>query len=706
MSKLESRVLSALGRQKKVPIALRELAKQAGVNKAEKGDFVTFLDSLKNQHRLIERDSGKLLLADNLGLVPATIVKVNATFGFARPDDGERDIFVPGRMLMGSMPGDAVLIRLNSRSTGELPEGEVYKVINQQTQKFSGVLTVNEQECFVTPDRYVKFPVTVSRKTVGNARSGDKILAEVAQRGRRHSEHKARLVESFGSATSAAACCRSVLAANDISIPFPDEVLEQARAITAGEGIHAKELAGRMDLREACLFTIDSADSKDLDDAVSLVKTANGWDLGVHIADVSNYVTHGTPLDQEAFQRGTSVYYANSVVPMLPEELSNGICSLNPAEDRLAFSAILKVDSEGNLTDYSFHKTVIRSRVKGVYAEVNAILGGTADAELLEKYNGLTDVIAEMGTLAKLLQKTRYARGGIDFETTESKVIIGADGKAADIVRRERGESEKIIEEFMLCANEAAATLALEKALPFIFRVHENPSPDKLEKLYAVLAELGIPFHRPKNGVTKASQLSDILEKASGTEKAPIVSTMMLRSMAKAKYSAQNIGHFGLALKNYAHFTSPIRRYPDLSIHRILSAYLAGVKLETLQKRFGNFITEASTRSTEREIGAMTSERDCESCYKAEYMLRFVGEEFDGVITSVVAFGVYVQLANTVEGLMSIRNLPGDWDFDGSLTMTSRIGGKKLRLGDKVRVKVLGADVSAGNVDFGPAAGE
>lgn len=699
MSKLETRVLSVLKGQKKAPLTLRELAKKAGVKKKDKEAFKVSIDSLKAQKRLLEK-GGRVMLADNLKLIPATIVKVNATFGFARPAEGERDVFVPGRMLLGAMPGDEVLLHL-SRGSGELPEGEVYEILKKSDQRFSGVLTVNERECFITPDSYVKFPVAVSRKSVGVAKTGDKVLAELSKRGERHSEHLARIVDSFGDSGSAEACCRAVLAANGIGIFFPDEALEQARAISSGEGIHPRELQSRLDLRGETVFTIDGADSKDLDDAVSLLKTEKGWELGVHIADVSYYVTHGTPLDLEAFHRGTSVYYADSVVPMLPKELSNGICSLNPGEDRLAFSALMKLDEDGKLTGYAFHKSVIRSRVKGVYAECNAILDGTAAPEVLEKYKGLTGLLEDMRALAALLTKNRYARGGVDFESVESKIIVGPDGKAQDVLPRERGESERIIEEFMLCANEAAATLALEKALPFVYRVHEKPAPDKIEGLYAVLSELGVPFRRPKNGVTKASQLAAILDKVKGGEKSAIVNTMVLRSMAKAKYSAQNIGHFGLALRNYAHFTSPIRRYPDLTIHRILSAYLSGMKMENIGKRFGSFVGESAARSTEREIAAMTAERGCEDCYKAEYMMRFVGQEFEGIISSVTPFGLFVRLSNTVEGLAGIRDLPGgDWEYDGSLSFLQRSGGKKLRLGDAVRVKVEGADVSAGQVDF------
>ena len=698
MNALENRIIAALRGKKKPPLTLRQLAKQAGVKKNQKAAFSQALDSLLNQNKII-RYKDTYLLAETAALIPAEIVKVNATFGFAKPAEGDRDVFIPGRLLLGAMPGDAVLIR-QKLSSGELPEGEVVQVTREAGQKFSGVARISEQECVIVPDSYVKFPIRLHRRKLAGAKDGDKILAVLDSRGARHAEHIARVLECFGDADSARACCRAVLAAGDIDPQFPPEALEQARAVAAGSGIHPKELAARLDLREERIFTIDGADSKDLDDAVSLKKTASGWELGVHIADVSHYVTHQSPLDTAAFSRGTSVYYADSVVPMLPTELSNDVCSLNPGEDRLAFSALLGLDGEGVLQSWRFVKSVIRSRVKGIYTEVNAILDGTADAALLQKYDGLLDGIAEMARLAEVLTKNRYARGGMDLDTVESKIVVGPDGQAKEILARERGASERIIEEFMLCANEAAASLALEEAIPFVYRVHELPAPDKLAKLYEILDRLGIKAKRPKGGI-QAAHLAQILNQAKGTEVERVIGTMLLRSMAKAKYSDRNIGHFGLSLKNYAHFTSPIRRYPDLTIHRILSAYVTGMRKDNIKKRYGSFAADAAARSTDREIAAMTAERSCEDCYKAEYMRQFVGECYDGIITGTTAFGIYVQLENTVEGLCALNSFPaGDWEFDGSIAYADRLSGKRMRLGDAVRVRVLAAHVSAGQVDF------
>ena len=699
MSKFESKITSALRGKNRPPVTLRELAKTLRVKKSQKQEFLDAVNELKRQNKVIER-GGKFILTESAGLSPAQVIKVTSTFGFARPEGAETDVFIPGRLLMGAMPGDTVLIR-QKRGSGQLPEGEVLQVVAQVDQKFSGVLQTTENGGWaVMPDSYVKFPLKIQGKPPKGAEVGYKVLAELAGRGDRHSQHTVRVLEAFGNSDSAQACCSAVLAAGDIFTEFPLEVLEQARAIAAGDGIHPKELEARLDLRDMPIFTIDGADTKDIDDAISLSRTPEGWELGVHIADVSYYVTHQSPLDQEAFTRGTSVYYADSVVPMLPKELSNGICSLNLDEDRLAFSALLKLDKEGALRSCEFQKTVIRSRAKGVYSEINALLDGSADEAVLAKYSSLTTIIHEMRELAAILTAARMARGGMELDTVESKIVVGPDGKATDVKVRERGESERIIEEFMLMANEAAAKLALEKALPFVFRVHEPPAPDKVTALYDVLDQLGIKAKRPKGGVTTA-QLAAILTRVKDTGLEPLIGTMVLRTMAKAKYSERNIGHFGLSLKDYTHFTSPIRRYPDLTIHRILSAYVTGMKKENIVRRFGKFAGRSADHSTVRELAAMSAERSCEDCYKAEYMTRFVGEEFDGVISGVTAFGVYVRLENTVEGLCGMRDFPrGDWAFDGSIAFVDNLSGRRLRMGDKVRVKVAATHVSAGQIDF------
>ncbi|MEG1429079.1 MAG: ribonuclease R [Hydrogenoanaerobacterium sp.] len=634
--------------------------------------------------------------------VEATIISVKERFGFAGDPELPSDIFIPGRFLMGAMPGDRVLVRKTLLKGGDLTEGEVVRILEENNKPFSGVFAENGGAYEIMPDTASKLPIKVLPKNTLNARDGDKVLARLTVRGDNHFTHQAEVMEIFGSSTKAAACCAAILAGAGIETSFDADALKEAMQIER-RGISEKEMAERTDLRDELIFTIDGADTKDIDDAVSLKKTQHGWKLGVHIADVSHYVVAGSAIDAEAFERGTSVYYANSVVPMLPKELSNGICSLNEGEDRLAFSALMTLDESGKLAGYTFKKTIIRSRVKGVYSEINSIIEGNASDDILHKYNDLTEAIAQMHTLAVLLQKRRAAAGGINLQSSEAKIVIDENGVAIDILPRKQGISEGIIEEFMLTANEAAASVAMQRGIPFVYRVHDNPSPDKIEKLCVLLDALGVDCADLKKQLSSAA-MAKVLNSVHDSDLELLVNNQILRSMAKAKYSEINSGHFGLVMQNYAHFTSPIRRYPDLSIHRILTSLVTGTTDEALKNKYSGFAKLAAAQSTDREQRAMYAERDCEDCYKAEYMQHHVGDVFAGVISSATAHGLYVRLENTVEGLIRIDALPqGNYDYDGAAALKETASGKTYRVGMPMSVKVAAADVNSGNVDFVPA---
>lgn len=696
-TELSKAVLFILKQQKRNTITLKELARRANIKKNEGDEFFALIEEMKQSGEICEQKHAYVLSA-NLGLKTARVVKVHDTFGFVKPVGEVDDVFIPGKLMLGAMPDDLVLIK-SARSRGNLFDGEIVQILTKAEYRFTGVVQKNKGTVEIVPDKNIRFPIEVSKLGAISVKEGDKVMARLSFRGSRHFEHRAEIVETYGSADSAAACCEATIAAAGINREFPAEVIEQAHEIEA-KGIHPKEVEARLDLRDVEIFTIDGADTKDIDDAVSLKKTDEGWELGVHIADVSYYVFAGCALDVEAYDRGTSVYFANSVVPMLPPQLSNGICSLNPNEDRLAFSALMKLDKNCDLKSYEFKKTVICSKVKGVYSEINAIMDETADTEIVAKYAPHRDTIFNMRELAELLTKKRFGRGALNLESTESKIVLNDRNVAIDIIPRERGESEKIIEEFMLVANQAAAKFAQDKDLPFLYRIHENPSPEKLKTLKETLDALGIPSSAVQGGVT-AAELSRILDKARETQFDKVVNNTLLRSMAKAKYSEKNVGHFGLVLDDYAHFTSPIRRYPDLIIHRIMSAYLLNMKRENIEKRYRSFVSEAGLHTSEREIRAMTAERDCDDSFKAEYIKQHMGKEFDGIISSAASHGLYIELENTVEGLVRAENLPtGDYDFDGRMAYTDKLSGRKYCIGDKVRVQVIGADVSAGQVDF------
>ena len=527
---------------------------------------------------------------------------------------------------------------------------------------------------------------------------GDKVVAQVTKRGNRHSEHVCEIVSSYGSSMKASACAMSVLEVNGLTPVFPGEVIYEAREVSDYSRIK-EEIPNRLDLRDKPIFTIDGADTKDIDDAISVERTKTGYLLGVHIADVSHYVQPKSQLDNEAFKRGTSVYYANRVIPMLPKELSNGICSLNPQEERLAFSCLCELDKQGNITDYKFAKTVIRSRVKGVYSEINSLLAGSDDAELKEKYAEVSGQLPIIKELADILYKNKKNRGCPELETSESKLIINDEDICVGVERRTRGRSEEIIEDFMLVANECAARFGMDNNLPFVYRIHEEPSDEKLESLREALVKLNVQYKLGEKACP--GDMSEILKAAKGTDIDLIMNNIVLRSMSKARYSTEPVGHFGLALEDYAHFTSPIRRYPDLTIHRIMSAFLSGSSAEECATKFNKFVYASADQSTKTELTAMQVERSCEDCYKAEYMNAHIGEEFQGTVVSAVEFGLFIALPDTCEGLLHTDNMPdGEYVCDDMVSLKNLTNGMEYRVGDPIRVKVINANVNSGKIDF------
>lgn len=696
MEKWIKRILFSLEKAGKKGMSLNKLQKKC---KVQKGDLKKFQAALNRcmEDGSVAESGDRYLAVRSLGLQPAVIERLHKTYGFAALPDGQ-EVFVLGSRLKGALPGDKVLLKLSAHPRGSLPEGEVSRIVETGDNEYPGVLETGPEGSFFLPDTLGGFPLRVLGTKCG-AENGDKVTARIIRRGDSHRDHLAEITACFGSAEHASACAEAVLAAAGISAAFPAAVLDEARFLEH-RGIPERELSERLDLRDQPIFTIDGADSKDLDDAVSLEKSGGFYRLGVHIADVSHYVRPKSLLDEEAFRRGTSIYYADRVIPMLPEALSNGICSLNPGEDRLTFSALMTLSPEGELLDFSFRKSVIRSRVKGVYSEVNALLDGSASEALREKYREVLPALPLMKELKDLRLSLRRKRGAPALESAESKLVLDARGRTADVLPRTAGEAESIIEEFMLLANQSAASLARNLEMPFVYRVHEHPAPDRVDALRETLQKLGLPAGSlPEKPAPR--DLAGILDGVRGKPLAPVVNRLVLRAMAKARYSPFPLGHFGLALEDYAHFTSPIRRYPDLAIHRILSSWAEGDSVRELAKRYQRFSARAAEQSSAAEVQAMEIERGCEDCYKAEFMKGHIGEEYDGVISSVTSFGIYVELPSTVEGLVRVENLPdGEYFFDGLLELSDIHSGRKFRLGDPVRVRCVRADVNAGNVDF------
>lgn len=684
------------------PCTVKELKQKFGGERGADRKVMEALDELVREAVVCQRQgvfftvrSGR---ADKALL--CKVVKLGKNFAFVMLEDGTSDIFIPGRFTKGAMPGDDVLVEKfeHPRVEGS-DEGAILAILTEKNDLVGTVRRVEGRLRFV-PDDCPAITMPLARDCEGGAKDGDKVAVEILNRGNRQEDHRVGVAMRFGSSDEAKRCAKALLYAKDIRTRFPDKVRDEAKKFEGAE-VSEKDCEGRMDLRALPIFTIDSAETKDIDDAISLTRTSDGgFELGVHIADVSNYVKPGTELDNEAFSRATSVYYADQVVPMLPKALSNGICSLNENELRLAFSCLMRLDKEGGLTDYRFVKSIIRSRVKGVYSEINALLAGTADAEIKAKYADVIDQLPAMKELYGHRARLRKERGCMDIESGEVKLILDENGRCIDVKKRTSGESESMIEEFMLLANQCAAHFARVKQVPFVYRVHEEPNAEKLERLHALLQACGINDHFAKD-VPTPKELSAILEGVRGTPYEQIINTGMLRCMSKALYEEKPKGHYGLVLKDYAHFTSPIRRYPDLAIHRIMTDMLKGTEKETMILRYTDFAERASKQSSEREVIAMQIERKAEDCYKAEYARRHLGECYEGTISGVTQRGLFIELDNGVEGFVPASSLtPSGTSLTEGVRLTDPASGKTWSLGDKMMITIVRADVNLGKIDF------
>ena len=685
-------------------MSVKQLADLLGVNKKGMKKLEEALSEMK-QHNDIAYKKGSCWIKHPETYFKAEVSRVSQRSGFVKSlGDLPVEYFVRGRDLCGAIPGDIVLAKMTAPADdiSHSPEAVVLAVLEETNSLLTGVIVAEGNKLMVLPDRLCSDPLVIAKVSKAAAMHvGDKVVFSIKKRGERHMDHTVNIVDVFGSSDTAKAGAEAYLMSNRLHVTFPDEVLLEASKLDLDEP-DGDEVLRRLDLRGEPIFTIDGADTKDIDDAVSLSKTDRCYKLGVHIADVSHYVTKGSKLDEEAFYRGTSIYYADQVVPMLPKQLSNGICSLNPQVDRLAFSCLMDVSFEGKLLNYRFEKSVIRSRVKGVYSEVTKIIDGTAGDEIKAKYAKVIDRIPIMKELADILQKNRIERGAPEIDTQETKIITDENGVCIDVKPRTTGIAEGIIEEFMLMANNSAAALAMKEKIPFVYRVHEAPTNEKLDALRETLTALGInPGALGTNA--PASELARILRENKESDRAMVINRIVLRTMMKARYSEEPLGHYGLVMPEYAHFTSPIRRYADLSIHRILTDYVYALNHDKLCRKYAAFAQSAALQASNTELSAVRCERDCENFYMAEYMKEHVGEEFDGMISGVSAGGIYVLLPNTVEGMISVAELPlGDYEVQHGVILTGAVDGSIFTVGDKIRVKCVSVNVNGGFIDFAP----
>lgn len=679
-------------------VPAKSLMREAGIR--DKDAYYEFLRKLKESGEIsVDRDHW-VKLVPHTGDVEATLVSLSERFGFASPKMGGEDIFVPGSALNGAFVGDEIILT-DLRKADKGPSGKVKRIVSRSEEPMTGTVHIEDGIARVTPDGAVRYDMEVSPVFLSGAKDGDKVLL-VPKRDGRGEWRTAEIKSVFGSGDRARVCADAIIKRYSIPTAFPEEVLREAEVISKMKVTEA-DFEDRLDLRDDPVFTIDSAEAKDLDDAISVMKTEDGYTLGVHIADVSHYVKAGSAIDQEAFRRGTSVYFADRVIPMLPEALSNGVCSLNAGTDKLTFSALMDFDGEGNMTDYMFRKTVINSKVRGVYSEVNEILEGTASEEILEKYRPVRESLAAAKELAEILERNAKARGEMDLSSDETKFVLDQDGVCVDLLPRIAGPAEQLVEQMMIAANVASAKTAQDAGLPFLYRIHEKPSPERVEELSELLDKLSVPCRELKKGNPTAKDFAAVLERVKGGPKEAVVNQRILRTMEKARYADRELGHFGLALGEYSHFTSPIRRYPDTSIHRILSSFVQGNPLENLKKIYTGFAQSSAAESSKNEVRAVTAERAAEDCYIAEYMKAHLGERHVGVISGVIPRGIFVKLENNAEGFVSLTDFENcDFEFDGEISHRDLRSGRVLMMGEEIGIIVAGADVATGRVDFVP----
>lgn len=693
---MEEQILKILKEDKRA-FTVYELNDALGLKTVEElKELLKTLNDLEDHLKVYRTKKDSYLLFHNSHMKLGTLVVNKKGFGFV-DIEGDEDVFIPQVNMNHAIHGDQVVVEIINKKGTEL-EGRIVRIVQRDLKEVVGEYYVKNEKGYIElDDEKVKLEIEIDPEKSQGAMPGHKVLVKVLERVK-NNHYKGEILRVLGHKNDPGVDILSIVAKYGILDTFSEEVMEEAGALP--DHVLAEEMENRKDLRQECIFTIDGDDTKDIDDAISIKKLENGnYELGVHIADVSYYVKEGSKLDDEAYERGTSVYLADRVIPMLPHKLSNGICSLNPNVDRLSMSCVMEISPKGEVVNYDIFESVIRSRKQMTYKNVNAIL---EKHEIVEGYEPYIDQLKLMAELASILRKMKESRGYIDFEIEESKIIVDETGKAIDVTLRNRGIGEKMIEDFMIVANETVATHIYFMELPFLYRIHGAPSEEKIQKFLDFIGILGYTIHGKVKDITP-KVMQDILEQLKDKKEFNILSSMLLRSMQKAIYDKNNIGHFGLASKYYTHFTSPIRRYPDTTVHRLLRLYLFKNKMDKDTINYwDNRLTFIGEHTSETERVAVECEREVDSMKKAEYMMDHIGEQYTGIISGVVNFGIFVELPNLVEGLIRLDDLKGDHYYFDEATFS--VHGEKdkrgYRLGDTINVTVKAASKEAKTVDF------
>ena len=700
---LKEVILNFMKEEAYKPMEIPEIAKIFNINKNEYKSFKKAIKTMEKEGLLARDESDKLGLAQRMGVITGKIEIHDRGFGFLIPDiEGIKDLFIAKTNLMGAMNGDRVVAKIIKEGrNGKRTEGIIINIVERVNKNIVGIYEDNKSFGFVLPeDKRIQNDIFISKKDRNGAKKGQIVMVEITRwpDGKRKNP-EGKVVEILGRPGDKGIDIDIIIRKYNLPEDFPPSVLNSSLDIE--DFITEDEIKGRLDLRNVKMVTIDGEDAKDLDDAVSIERLENGnFKLGVHIADVTHYVKERSVIDKEAFKRATSVYLIDRVIPMLPKKLSNGICSLNPKVDRLTLSCIMEVNRQGKVVNHTIAQSVIKTNERMTYTDVTKILRDN-DVELIERYKDLVDDFKAMEELCKILRKKRLDRGAIDFDFEECKIILDEKGKPIDIKPYERAIANRMIEEFMLLANETVAEHMEKLKVPFVYRIHENPNAEKLEKFKAFIYNLGY------NDITWGEEvnpkaLQRVLDKFKGENEETIISTLLLRSMMQARYSPECAGHFGLAADYYCHFTSPIRRYPDLQIHRIIKEYLNKELTENRSKKLVSIVDSAAKQSSEMERVAQEAEREVDDLKKAEYMKDRIGEIFEGMISSVTGFGAFVELPNTIEGLVHITSFRDDYYIydEDRLILIGERNKKIYRLGDKLKVLCSKVDILSREIYF------
>lgn len=680
------------------PLKFKEMVNILQVPRAEKEDLREVLEALIAEGKISIDVKGKFSVAKDSVKV-GSYIGTQKGFGFVRVEGEDEDIFVPESATKGALHGDTVQVQVLEQKTGKRREGKIVGIVERGTATVVGTFAKSRNFGFVIADnqRFGK-DIYIPKSQTKGAVSGHKVVVEITNYGGKDKKPEGKVIEIIGHINDPGVDIMSIVKAFGLPEEYPEEVMRQVEGIPSE--VTSKDWAGRMDIRDWQMVTIDGEDAKDLDDAITLTKEGDIYKLGVHIADVTNYVTENSPLDKEALKRGTSIYLVDRVIPMLPHALSNGICSLNAGVDRLALSCFMDIDSKGNVVGHKIAETVVNVSRRMSYTSVKKILEDH-DPDECKEYEELIPMFERMEDLAKLLRERRRKRGSIDFDFPESKIILDEQGRPIEVKAYERNTATKIIEDFMLIANETIAEDYFWQELPFIYRTHENPDPEKIMKLGIFINNFGYTIKMSQDEI-HPKELQKLIEKIEGTPEEALISRLTLRSMKQAKYTVDGEGHFGLAAKYYCHFTSPIRRYPDLQIHRIIKENLRSGLSEKRVSHYNKILPEVALHSSMMERRADEAEREVEKMKKAEYMADFIGETFEGVISGMNTWGMYVELPNTIEGMIRVTSLRDDYYYydEEKYVMVGEHTNKTYNLGETITVEVAGVDKMLKTIDF------